>query len=856
MPDGNGTGFVEKDTLELRAERLEIRCAGTARRSGESDRIEIGETTALDMVAGAESLHVKGRYTERIGRSASTRAAHLKTTVNGRLKVSGRAETTFLGGAMADSQAGAVLVAAGMSDDLAVGGGARATAPVDIWLAGLIGMEEKVGTAAADGVLMECYRTLFEREYGSGTHVAGTAVFSGTQHVTVKTGFRPMMKVLRGIRNLTPGGGGGSAPPPATPPATPPGEPATGLLGTFRGASDAENAGDLPRLSDSLAHPEDLANATETAGARDADTASRLEDLQGLRHATEQDDTEAAAAIVGRLHGDDAGVSQRPASVDFNARYDLSVDTDGSDMLVDPNASDSDPVHWRYGVGSGEHADDPGYSAIAGDVPQRLDDPADPGHAPLFGNGESAAAPPPATPLSDQGVGRPLPANVDTTGAIQRLEQEIALQTDEIGRWRDGGGSADELRRLEAEREARLLALSELEAGRDPRAALLAQGAGAGEAYRTEAFTDLVDYFGGAGQFSPNGTSPGAFGGRIPFGLDTSALIEDWRTRVGALSEVTDTLNPRAAAEIEHAEALADTEAWMRQAVVMMANHQDPGGELLSHAANLEALTFADGTTGAGEASVLRTMAMEYGDLLEEFLGSYPVFPQHLDEAGTPHGGSPLRLDIDAELDRFGQDVPVENTDIPSAGDLGADAVEPPSLDADRNTAFETARKNLGDDIHDAFAASDPGHDTPVADPGQLPTREDYWGMPQGLSPPAPGSSDNAADTATDPVRVPMPGERGESTWDSHHSPYGMEAAFDDPRIPPPSSSPPDSERYRIATEHLDEALELCLDTGNVAADSTQFIDVEDFVDLYGVSERPEGAPGVSTATKTGGHVR
>ena len=1068
MPDGHGTGFIEKDTLEVRAETLEIRCAGTAERSGDSDRIEIGDTTARDVVTGEESLHVKGGVTERIGASASTQASHLKMTVNGRLKVSGRAETTLLGGAMADSQAGAVLVAAGMSDDLAVGGGARATVPVDIWLAGLIGMEEKVGTAAADGVLMECYRTLFEREYGSGTHVTGAAVFSGALHVTVKTGFRPMLKALRGIRNLTPGGGGGggSAPPPPTPPPVPPappGEAATGLLGTFRGVSDAEDAGDLPRLSDSLARTEDLANATETAGARDADTASRLEDLQGLRRAAEQDDTQEAAAIVRRLHGDDA--SQRPTYVDFNARYDLSMDADGRHMLVedpegpyqlvegpdgsrrvvqdpeaeftaskdlrgydievgpdgryrlvDPNASEPDPMHWRHSVGSGEPADDPGYPPIAGDAPHRPDDAADPGHARSFGdNGprdfragdppgahpsdrpadpghaqtldlhpdqrsyavppeggdltrhpigpppsgadetsqgrihatvvqdpttnqgvmtplmtpagddssrvlldieveqidlehvddardlpspgrlsdsagedagpgmrlgdrgprweepdlpparpdapgdtpghndhpsadilhglpedspgqpseppavsrfyggdEAAAAPPPASTPAGQGAGRRLPANVDATGAIQRLEQEIALQTDEIRRVRDGGGSADDLRRLEAEREARRLALSELQAGRDPRPALRAQAAEAGEAYRTEAFTDLVDYFGGAGQFSPQGTSPGAFGGRVPSWLDTSTLIEDWRKRVGALGEMADILNPRTPAEIERAEALSDTESWMRQAIVMMANRQDPSGDLLRHAADLEARTFADGATGAGEASMLRAMAKEYQDLLEEFLGSFPAFPKLPEKVETLPGGSPPSLDIDAGLGRPGQDVLVDNADMRSAEDAGAGAVE----SSDRAAAPENARRNLGDDIYDAFGVFSPRRDAPIANPGSDQgrhlAREDYWGMRQGLSPPDPESSDDVANTATDPVRVLNQGERGESTSDSHHVLDGMEATFDDTaRAPPSSSPPPSSGRYRIATEHLDAVLDTGEETGGATAAPT-----------------------------------
>ncbi len=1071
----DGGGFIEKDTLEVRAETLIIRSAGTAERGGDSDRLEIGNTAALDVVAGQESLDAEGLFKERIGGSASTQASHWKTTVKGRLKVSGRTENTMLGGAMADTQAGGVLLAAGMSDDLVIGGGARATGPADIWLAGLIGMEEKIGTAAADGVFMEGYRTLFEREYGSGTHVTGTAVFSGALHVTARAGFRPMIKVLRGIRNLTPGGGGGggsgggsATPPPASPPA-PSGGAATGLLGTFRSVSDAEDADDLPRFSERFAHAEDLANATETANARDARTASWLEDLQVLRRASEQNDTEEAAAILRRLRGDDTAALPRPTYTDFNARYYLSMDADGCYVLledaggpyrlaegpdgsrrviqdpeaeftgakdlsgydieaspggryrlVNPNASDSDPAHWLRSVGFGEGVDDTGHSSrIDGDAPHRLGDAADPGHArspglhpepgpldgpgagdfragpiatvetvdqrcyvvpqqggdltrypvgpssgadeanqgqvyaaviqdptpnqggttPLVepvdddpsrvlldieveqidlegagggrdlpspgglsdsagdgaspgmrfgdegprweepdlpparpdarddapghadlpsadmlrglpddrpsqpseppavsrfhgGGGERVEAPPPATPAGE-GAGHRLSARTDTTGAIQRIRQEIALQTEEIRRVRDGGGTADVLRHLEAEREARQLALSEMQAGRDPRPALRTQAAEAPEPHRTEAFTDLVDYFGGAGQFSPDGTSPttGGLHGRIPSALDTSELIAGWREQVGALSETVDALDPRTAAEIKRAEALSDTELWMGRAIVLVANRQDPSDVLLRQASDLEARTFADGTTGAGEASMLRAMANEYQGLLEELLASFPVAPLQLDEVETLPGSSLRSLDD------------------------GAGAVEPPPLDSDRDAALKNARDNLGDDIYDAFGASSPRRDTPAADPGseleRHPIREDYWGMRQDVSPPAPNSSDDVAGAATDPVRVPRRGEHGESMSDSRHVLDGMEAGLDDnARTPSPTS-----DRYRLSAETVDKAT-VRISTDDQAVDAIRLLGIEDFEEFFGIGESSEGAMPAPTERRKGGEVR
>ena len=63
---------------------------------------------------------------------------------------------------------------------------------------------------------MDLCGTLFEREYGAAIHAAGIARFSGTVYQTQRMGFRPMMKVALGVRNLVPGAGEG-APDPAPP---------------------------------------------------------------------------------------------------------------------------------------------------------------------------------------------------------------------------------------------------------------------------------------------------------------------------------------------------------------------------------------------------------------------------------------------------------------------------------------------------------------------------------------------------------------------------------------------------------------------------------------------------------------
>ena len=78
-----------------------------------------------------------------------------------------------------------------------------------MWVHGLVGMEERPGTCAADGILFEIAGTLYEREYGPSVHAALVARLQGTVVTTMKTGFRPLMKTALGVRNLIPGGGGG-----------------------------------------------------------------------------------------------------------------------------------------------------------------------------------------------------------------------------------------------------------------------------------------------------------------------------------------------------------------------------------------------------------------------------------------------------------------------------------------------------------------------------------------------------------------------------------------------------------------------------------------------------------------------
>ena len=146
--------------LELRAESIEQLVGGDALRRGESERIEAGRSqTNADRVAGRDRVRVQGTLREHTGHELAEQAAHLHITVDGRLDVHAASEdTVLLAGHMRDLWDGGTAIVAAMTDDLAAGGGIRVTTPLDLWVHGLMGVEERIGTCTADAVLMELER--------------------------------------------------------------------------------------------------------------------------------------------------------------------------------------------------------------------------------------------------------------------------------------------------------------------------------------------------------------------------------------------------------------------------------------------------------------------------------------------------------------------------------------------------------------------------------------------------------------------------------------------------------------------------------------------------------------------------
>ena len=146
--------------LELRSETIEQLAGGDALRRGESERIEAGRSqTNADLVAGRDRVRVHATLHEHTGHGLAEVTAHLHITVDGTLDIhAGNEDTVLLAGHMSDLWDGGAAIVAAMTDDTVAGGGIRMTTPLDLWVHGLMGVEERIGTCTADAVLMELER--------------------------------------------------------------------------------------------------------------------------------------------------------------------------------------------------------------------------------------------------------------------------------------------------------------------------------------------------------------------------------------------------------------------------------------------------------------------------------------------------------------------------------------------------------------------------------------------------------------------------------------------------------------------------------------------------------------------------
>ena len=276
-------GIEGAHALELRAESMRQYCERGAERTGELDRTEVGVSDDnRDVVAGRDQVEIDGMLEERTGHGLVHVADEVELNVGGPLRMRAHLEDNIImAGVMTDEWSGGTFITAAMSDDMAAGLGLRCTAPLDLWVHGLVGMEERPGTCAADGLLFELAGTLYEREYGPSAHAALVARHSGTVVTTMKTGFRPLMKTAIGVRNLIPGGGGGGGDASASPPAAPP-APGGGGGGETAGAvtlTAVESGGALGRGAAGSDDTDEIVSVVRTV-----ETASDTAEVENLQH--------------------------------------------------------------------------------------------------------------------------------------------------------------------------------------------------------------------------------------------------------------------------------------------------------------------------------------------------------------------------------------------------------------------------------------------------------------------------------------------------------------------------------------------------------------------------------------------
>ena len=340
--------------LEMRSETIEQLVGGDALRCGVSERIEAGRAqTNADLVAGRDRVRAHATLHEHTGHGLAEQAAHLHTTVDGRLDVHAASEdTVLLAGHMRELWDGGTAIVAAMTDDTVAGGGIRVTTPLDLWVHGLMGVEERIGTCTADAVLLELGATHYEREYGPGAHAAGLAVYAGSLYQSNRSTFRALMRVSSGVRNLIAwsdgGGGGGSAGAGGAPAASPPfataqtGAATKSVTGTLAaGRRTAEVPATALDAADALTDPrrvplEELVNPVDARAAEEMDeagTVMRTEDLPeltrcadtaeqlgALRETLRVDATRATSGATSRAAGGlrasefDCAVSMHPAS--------------------------------------------------------------------------------------------------------------------------------------------------------------------------------------------------------------------------------------------------------------------------------------------------------------------------------------------------------------------------------------------------------------------------------------------------------------------------------------------------------------------------------------------------------------
>lgn len=440
---------VDGYAIEMRAEHLREQANGDSIRTGEREVLEVGASEDnSDVVAGVDRVRISGHLREHTGGAFAENADDVSLEVDGRLDVYSHFEDgIMMAGTLTDTWEDGAVVLAAMSDDLAAGAGVRVSAPVDLWLHGLCGLEERPGTAYIDAVLLELAGTHFEREYGSSLQFGAISNLSGTTVQVQATGFRPLLKSAIRVRNLVPGGGGGGGEPGVSPP--PSGMSAGAgpglaaqlpMLAAGIGASTARTAAGGIRLDDTLAMARlgEMAADVEDLSSlrRSADTAADLDALSDARRTGEAAGDAGPEPGVGTARLLDQG---EPALEGTDVlRLDPPGDSGGADPgvrvldglesqdpLVEPSGAVPEEPYAFSGVYSNPRVEEP-----SGDAPVSLVD-------------ETAQS----TPLSLTPA--PRPDSFDFADTYQELARRF-VATGNSEDWRSAQSYASALQTLRA----------------------------------------------------------------------------------------------------------------------------------------------------------------------------------------------------------------------------------------------------------------------------------------------------------------------------------------------------------------------------------------------------------------------
>ena len=344
--------------LEQRAKQIRRVILGNSLRVAAHDEYWFGyKGHSYDNVRGKETVVVENRLREHTGGGHSTTASRAELRVDGRMDIRSRHEDSIIvGGTLTDIWNGGLFIGAVMSDDLCIGAGTKVTAPVSLALHGLFAQEERPGTAVADRVLAEIAGTHYEREYGPGIHLAAVATFLGAIVQTQATGFRPLMRVSIGVRNLVPGGGGGGGEAAVTAPAGGAAAAAVGSTAVAGAVAGGTRAGASLAMADdfigSMTDMRHLDNLSNTDDARHAaDMAQQLTNL---------DEVVSSGALMNRSQtaGDAADSGSDAARIADAARDDIYA-----------NSNTVTPLNRPLRVNADENAvvtvSEPTYRAIA-----------------------------------------------------------------------------------------------------------------------------------------------------------------------------------------------------------------------------------------------------------------------------------------------------------------------------------------------------------------------------------------------------------------------------------------------------------------------------------------------------------